>query len=280
MSFSASWLALREPADHRARDHALAQKLATHLAHHGTAKVMDLGCGSGSNLRALAPDLGAEQEWTLVDYDPLLLDAARQALTAWADQAAGQDENLLLHKGGKRLKVTFRQADLSRGLGALLHNAPHCVTASALFDLCSEAFIRQAAMDIASAGAAFYTVLTYDGMEHWSPAHEADRDVLAAFIAHQKTDKGFGVSAGPDAPAVLNQAFVDVGYDVTLASTPWQLEAPRDSALMAELASGIAHAALETGRVPATAVHAWCAARHSASHASIGHCDLLALPRA
>lgn len=280
MSFSASWLALREPADHRARDPNLAQELARYLSRHAIPKIMDLGCGSGSNLRALAPFLGAQQDWTLVDYDPLLLDAARSALKKWADKAVEEDGSLILKTSGKTLKVAFQQADLSQGLAPLLRDRPDCITASALFDLCSPNFIQQAASDIAAARAAFYTVLTYDGVEHWSPAHEADHDVLAAFIAHQKTDKGFGVSAGPDAPRILSDAFERAGYAVHETSTPWQLEAPRDSTLMAELASGIAHAAFETGRVLPERVEAWRNARKNASAASIGHRDLLALPRA
>lgn len=279
MSFSASWLALREPADHRARDRALAEKLAAHLASHPMQRVLDLGCGSGSNLRALAPILGARQEWTLVDYDPALLAAARDALRAWADTSTTTNDALVLTKQGKEVSVRFRQADLSQGLASLLTDTPHVVTASALFDLCSAAFIAQAAHEIAHSGAAFYTVLTYDGIEHWEPPHPADDAVLSAFIAHQKTDKGFGISAGPDAPDALADHFRREGYAVVEVSTPWQLAASRDRALMNELAKGIAAAARETGRCDPALVEAWLAARAQATHANIGHRDVLALPR-
>ena len=279
MSFSASWLALREPADHRARDCALADRLALHLAQHPTARLLDLGCGSGSNLRALAPVLGQRQNWTLVDYDAALLTAARDALMAWADQAETSSDALVLMKQGREIKVRFQQADLSQGLQPLLASKPHCVTASALFDLCSTNFIAQAVHDIAQSGAAFYTVLTYDGVERWYPPHASDETVLAAFIAHQKTDKGFGISAGPDAPDALTQGFQREGYAVFEASTPWQLEAPRDGTLMAELAQGIAAAAHETGQCQPAMVQEWLTARVAATHAAIGHRDLLALPR-
>ena len=173
--------------------------------------------------------------------------------------------------------MQFLQADLSRGLAPVLDPAPDLVTAAALFDLCSADFIAQAARDIAHSGAAFYTVLTYDGMEEWLPPHEADADVLAAFLAHQKTDKGFGVSAGPDTPSALRDAFAQNGFAVHDASTPWLLEAPRDAALMRELAHGIAQATQETGRLDPARIGSWRkAARVSAR---IGHRDLLALRR-
>ena len=84
--FSAAWLALREPADHRARNAAVRDAAIAHLAGKAAPRLVDLGCGSGSNLRALAPYLPSGQIWRLVDADPLLLQAARQALTLWADR--------------------------------------------------------------------------------------------------------------------------------------------------------------------------------------------------
>ena len=57
MSFSPEWLALREPVDHRSISQPLRAKVAARLAGAAPVNVMDLGCGSGSNLRALADSL-------------------------------------------------------------------------------------------------------------------------------------------------------------------------------------------------------------------------------
>jgi SAM-dependent methyltransferase len=279
MSFSASWLALREPVDHRARAPHLASQLADYLAARPHPFLMDWGCGTGSNLRALAPVLGAEQSWTLVDYDPALLEAARATLSAWADQAEPHNDGLHLVYQGRRLHVRFTQADLAKDQEALLATKPDVVTAAALFDLCSPDFIKQAASSIAAAKAAFFTVLTYDGQEVWSPPHQADHAIFDAFIAHQKTDKGFGVSAGPEATGLLRAEFLAHGYDLFEADTPWLMSAPQDQALMQELAKGIAQAARETGRMQESQIAEWLHARMSAQAAQIGHQDLLALPR-
>ena len=81
--FSADWLALREPADRRARNSGLLAALVARLAGRREVAVIDLGCGTGSNLRACAPQLPARQEWRLVDLDPALLAAARERLDGW-----------------------------------------------------------------------------------------------------------------------------------------------------------------------------------------------------
>ena len=54
-AFPADWLDLREPVDHRSRNQALAQALARHFDGWRPLTVVDLGCGTGSNLRATAP---------------------------------------------------------------------------------------------------------------------------------------------------------------------------------------------------------------------------------
>ena len=79
-SFSAEWLALREPADHAARAHDLTRELAKRLARAGRGRVIDIGCGTGSNVRYLLPRLPPMTHWTLVDHDVTLLDTARRML--------------------------------------------------------------------------------------------------------------------------------------------------------------------------------------------------------
>ena len=276
MGFDPAWLALREPADHAARDPALLAQAAA-LVVEGEAVIVDLGCGTGSNLRALADVLPARQSWRLVDHDPTLLAAARAALSAWADAAStGDDGGLELVRGRQSLTVRFLQADLTADLSPVLEGA-QLVTAAALFDLCSSAWIGGFAAALAARRLPLYTALTYDGVEHWSPPHPADAAVLAAFLSHQRRDKGFGPSAGPAATQALAGAFAEHGYAVTRAPSAWQL-GPAQADLVASLASGIASAAAEAGLDPATAA-AWAAARQTAS-AVIGHEDLLALPPA
>jgi len=89
--FDPEWLDLREGVDHRSRNRKLERALAKHFDGWRPTTVVDLGCGTGSNLRATAPLLGPEQHWTLVDYEQALLDAAAVRLTAWADGADWKD---------------------------------------------------------------------------------------------------------------------------------------------------------------------------------------------
>lgn len=278
--FSAEWLALREPADHAARNRDLLAVAAATVADRQPVHVLDLGCGTGSNLRAMAPQLGPEQHWRLVDHDPLLLATAREALRRWADAILADDgDGLVLSARGQRIAVTFVEHDLSGGIGPLLAVPTDLVTAAALFDLVSPAWIDAFAQVVAAARLPFYTALTYDGREAWEPPHPDDEAVHGAFLAHQQRDKGFGPAAGPRATALLAQGLRGAGYTVSEAASPWLLT-ERERALVAMLADGTTAAVGETGRLAADRLAAWCAARRQASRCLVGHADLLAVPHA
>lgn len=253
--FSPDWLALRAAADSRARDPRLARRLGVHFAGRPGLRVLDLGSGTGANLRATAPLIGAPQHWLLADHDPALLARARPL--------AGTT-------------IERRATDLAGDLAALFEPAPDLVTASAFLDLCGAAWLDRLAEATARHGAALYTVLSYDGREVWEPAHPLDAQVLSAFHADQRRDKGLGPSLGPDAHDRLAARLRGLGYRVREAPSDWHLVAPRDAALIAALAQG--SAAAVAGALGPDAADAWRAARGSARRVTIGHCDLLALP--
>ncbi|KAB2919468.1 MAG: class I SAM-dependent methyltransferase [Hyphomicrobiaceae bacterium] len=275
--FSPQWLDLREPVDHRSRNKGLGRALAKHFEGWRPMTVVDIGCGTGSNLRATAPLLGPDQHWTLVDYDQALLDAAVERLSAWADGADRQDGKLALFKGAKRINVEFRRADLAGDLEGALGPGANLVTASAFFDLVSADFISALVTAVARRKAAFFTVLTYDGDQRWTPEHDADAAMADAFHAHQATDKGFGAAAGPNAPDLLGEALAAAGYTVTEADSAWRL-GEGDGALIADLARGFAEAVRETGKVEASVIADWVAVLRTG--AVVGHTDTLALPPA
>ena len=273
--FDASWLDLREPADHRSRNEELARLLTRHLGHRPHIEVLDLGCGTGSNLRATAPLLGQEQHWILVDHDARLLDAAVTRLASWADDWERKKDALVLRKGGKTITVRFRRGDLVNDFESVFATSANLVTASALFDLASGDFIAEVVAEVVRQRAAFYTVLTYNGLQRWTPKHPADAEMAAAFRAHQVTDKGFGPAAGPMAPQLLAAAFDAAGYSLSEADSTWRLETG-DEELIAQLVPGFVSAVRETSTVPENKVEAWLKVQRT--EALVGHTDTLALP--
>lgn len=276
--FSAEWLALREPADLQARNPGIARMLQQAFAEMDRIAVCDLGAGTGSSVRALAPLLPRVQDWTLIDHDPALLTAARAQLSAWAApaQARQADDRLSLEREDQQLSISLQQADLRRDLDQLLPASADLINGSALIDLVSDAWLDQLTLAAAKRAATVLMSLNYAGVERWQPAHESDDEIQAAFNAHQQGNKAFGPALGPRATEVLARKLKNAGYEVVLGPSPWRLSASRDAALMAMLAEGIAGATAETGQIAPKRANAWLHARRAASTAEIGHIDLFA----
>ena len=267
-SFSADWLALREPADHAARAHGLLAPIAARLQHQHGARAVDLAAGSGSNVRYLLPRLPAVAHWTLVDHDPALLAQAWRLVTPVA-RAAGRGFDV-------------RRGDL-QDLAALPLDGCALVTASALLDLVSETWMRAFARRCREARVAVLCALSYDGRIECAPADADDRLVRDLVNRHQQTDKGFGVALGPDAARVAADCFRDDGFEVQTAESDWVLDATQ-AELQRQLIEGWAGAARAMSAEDAPAVEAWLAHRlahlaASTSRVRVGHVDLVATPR-
>ena len=292
--FSADWLALREPVDHRSRNLSLQNQVVDFFNQAkpiapGLIQITDLGSGTGSNLRALAPHFGPMQSWTLVDYDADLLRAARTTLLSWADGVldsnpanprgavghfSGSIEPLVITKNMKKIAVQFRYADLLADYRSILNEPADLITAAAFFDLVAEPWLTEFCATLTKP---LYTVLTYDGKETWGPPNAFDAEVLRAFHAHQSTDKGFGVALGPRGAERLQSLLQTRGFTTACAPSPWRMD-NRDHALIEQLALGTASAAQEMGILANGAVDQWKQARVQASHCEIGHIDLFAYP--
>jgi SAM-dependent methyltransferase len=270
--FPAEWLALREPADHAATNARVRAAVTAHFKDRQEVHIVDLGCGAGSNLRGTYAALPNVQHWTLVDYDPALLAAARAAIARWADVVVSDGTTLHVMKQRRSLHVSFREADLARGAHDVIAPGTDLVTAAALFDLCSAPWIERFVALLAARGLPLFTVLTYDGNDRFDPPHPLDPSLLAAFHQHMCGDKGFGAAAGPNAARVLVSALETSGYRVTSGDSPWVLEG--DSKLAVALATGFTAAVKETGRIEEDAVDTWLARRIVGGTWETGHTDI------
>lgn len=265
--FEADWLALREPADRAARGPELLHTVQRWSEGRSTLQITDLGSGTGSNPRYLAPALSADQHWRLLDHDADLL--ARADLTL----------STLGNAGGNAVRITTRTADLTSPEDAL-PTVTDLVTASALLDLVSEHWLRQLATACRRRNAAVLFALSYDGEMAWEPALSGDQPVRQAVNAHQRGDKGFGPALGPDAAQVAARVFRAEGYTVVLESSPWRI-GPNQAGLQSALLDGWLTAALEQQPDNAAMFNTWAKQRHAQiaggeAHVSVGHQDLFA----
>jgi SAM-dependent methyltransferase len=287
-AFSADWLALREPFDLAARAGSAAA-----LDLHGTADrmrrdgdagvldVLDLACGTGANLRALAPCLGGAQRWLLIDHDPRLLAELPGVFAAWARaQGLGlRNDDHCLHIEARdwNAEVRWRRCDLASALDAVPFADAQLVTAAALLDLVSASWLDALFERVGRANAAMFFALSVDGRVNWDPPAEGDEMVHQLFAAHQRRDKGFGAALGGEAPAIAAARLSALGYGVTQSCSDWHIE---EMVMLQAMVDGMGSAALEQDSNAHALVQAWRMRRSTLmpqSRLHVGHVDLLAL---
>ena len=242
---SPAWLDLREAADAAARSQELAERLARQLPSGGVT-IHDLGGGSGSMGRWLAPRLPSPQHWVVHDRDADLLELA----------AVGGAEPVL--------------TDLAQLTPSDLAGAD-AVVASALLDVLTEAELR--AVVRACRGLPTLFALTVVGRVHLIPEDPLDPAVEAAFNAHQRR----GGRLGPG--AVLAAVRMLSGADCVMRPSPWRL-GPGDADLIAGwLAGWIAAAYEQKPALPRDYRRRRLAqAAAGALTVTVDHADLLVLP--
>ncbi len=283
--FSPDWLALREPLDAAAR--AIELTWAFGRALPARPGLIDLGAGTGSNLRFLATRIGrGTQDWTLVEHDPVLIARAPVEIARWAK---GRGKRIATEGAGLRLigdtvtlGMVIRDLDLVARLETLGLTAFDGVTASALFDLVSQDWLDRFVAALAQAGLPpLLAALTVDGRVSLTPGDPDDAAVLDRFHAHMRRDKGFGPALGPAAPVALHRTLQAAGYRVWSARSDW-LAGPEHADAQRHLLEGWAGAAATADPAIAERARGWLDRRRAqvadgGLTLRVGHADILAL---
>ena len=278
-TFDAGWLALRERFDAAARSPALAARFAAALPD--APVIADLGAGTGSLFRWLAPRIGRDQGWLLVDADAGLLETGLGAIAHWA-RARGHGvrpdgDGIAIETGAATWRVAARLADLA-AIDRIGLAAADAVACSALLDLVSPRWIGALAARVRGP---FLACLNVDGRDALLPRHAGDAAVRTGFRRDQARDKGFGPAAGRHAVAAVQAAFGARGFAVETAPSDWRIGAAEAEMLVA-LVHGHADAAARWMPSARGAIAAWERARVRQALAGrlamrVGHRDVLAL---
>jgi len=266
---SRAWLRLREPADAAARASDLVEQIQTYLPAGDRALIHDLGCGTGSMGRWLAPRLTGPQHWMMYDRDAhLLTGAAAQMPGAAADGAV--------------VTIETRQRDITRLDPGDLAGAS-LITASALLDMFTADELERFVTTCARAGCPVLVTISVIGRVELTPADPLDAHIADAFNAHQRRATGGRRLLGPDAVGAAADAFTRLGLDVLVKPSPWRLGTAQ-AGLTAEWLKGWVGAACE--QRPELTAAAARYTRHRLAEATAGrlsvrvhHHDLLAIPR-
>ena len=279
-AFDAGWLSLRESVDHRSRSASLIDTLVRRRPELDSWRILDLGSGTGSNFRYIAPRIPAPQEWTLLDRDAALLEQAGS--------------------GTPPVRVRTIVGNLASE-GLALVAGSHLVTASALLDLVSRRWLTKLVTCCRTHDCAVLFSLTYDGEICWratpgsrpassTPGEQTggtpdplDALVREAVNEHQRREKGLGPALGPGAGHATVELLHAAGYETRTALSPWRLGPGGDAPLAQRLVRGWQAAAAEMRPGERQALWHWAERKfrlieEGSFEVHVGHQDVLGLP--
>jgi hypothetical protein len=266
---SREWLGLREPADAAARAPDLVERLKRNLPATGRRVIHDLGGGTGSMGRWLAPLLPGPQQWVVHDLDADLLQVA-----AAVPPGPAAD--------GATVTVECKQSDITRLCPGDLADAS-LITASALLDVLTEDELAALVTACGGAGCPLLLTLSVVGRVALTPADPLDPRIAAAFDAHQRRTTARGRLLGPDAATLAVKELGRLGGMVLVRSSPWRLGAPQAD-LTAEWLTGWVSAACEQQVELAAETIVYVRRRLAQAGTgqlavTVDHADMLVLPR-
>jgi len=268
LEVSSEWLALREPedADTRSLDLALA---AAALLPEGPIVVHDLGSGTGSMMRWLAPLLPGPQTWILHDWNADLIERAVDG----AHPSDRVNATISVHSQTGNL-ADLRPTDLA---GASL------VTASALLDVLTSGETHAIVDACVGSRCPALLSLSVTGEARLNPRDELDAALERAFNAHQLREADNRQQLGRYGAPIARGLFTQAGWQVRQNTTEWRLDHRRPR-LLREWFDGWVDAAVEQD--PGLQANAECYRGLRTSQiergelaAHVRHLDLLAWPR-
>lgn len=262
---SRHWLDVREPADASARSVELVDVLASVMTRRCPITVHDLGCGTGSTRRWLAPRLAGGQRWIEHDRDTeLLCRPGSQTVTSRDGHAVG---------------VETRASDITKLTGDDLAGAD-LITASALLDMLTADELAGLASVWTPVGCPCLITLSVVGRVDLSPSDPLDAVVQHWFNEHQRRTVGPDRLLGPDAVTTMVALLERAGMKVITRASPWHLTAA-DGEVLDEWFEGWVAAACEQqpDLIPIAEPYAQRRRHQRADavlHATVHHLDLLA----
>jgi hypothetical protein len=237
----------------------LVTELRRRLRTDAPLVVHDLGCGTGSMMRWLAPLLFGPQRWTAHDRD-------EELLAVLSASAPVRDSE------GMPVTVDIHPCDLAQLHPGELADAS-LITASAVLDIMSVTELERLVEICLAVGCPALLALSVTGRVELRPRDPRDERIQHAFNAHQRriTSDGRRLS-GPDTVSTATTLFTHRGATVLSAPSVWRLGAS-DDALINEWLSGWVGAACEQDPALAGSADDYLQRRMSAL--AEGHLDVM-----
>lgn len=224
--FDPKWLQERYRFDAAARNKELEWEAIHQFAFLEHLQIVDLGSGTGANVRYYLEQFPQNQTWYCVEEDGMLREVFWQNMLelAHADgyQPEQEGDSLKMTKSGHWVEIHFVQGNLMEldKLVDLLRT--DLILANAVFDLFSADQFAELIHVISHHSLSMLFSLNYEGMAFF-PQEEKDDFFIRQYNAHMQRPQDFGHGMGPDASQVMKEALNKKLGHVKRGQSIWEI---------------------------------------------------------
>ena len=224
----AQWLAHRFACDAEARHPEIEHKFLSFFEQHQTAlHVVDVGSGTGANLRYYFDRIPHTQTWTLIEQSSHLLGECRHSLATFAQKHGygwhPQGDTFLLTDAGKTAAITLIQGSIDRIEQLVDLPQADVVTANAVFDLLSFEQFDALVSTLAQHDVCLLATLNYYETS-FLPFSERDHQFVDWYHMHMKRPQPMGIAMGPDCSEEMLDLLAQHHMLIEQESSQWHLK--------------------------------------------------------
>ncbi|MEZ4898341.1 MAG: hypothetical protein R2806_16005 [Saprospiraceae bacterium] len=201
--YQVKWLQDRYLYDAEAREtHRLEDWLEAHP--QSVYRIYDLGAGLASNFRFWNSRIPSEQEWSLIEIDPVLIEAGKAYLP----------------ENNAQIRVQYAQGDFVAFLAH--HTPPDLLLCNALLDVLTAEQMVFLLDYLWKHQVPLLASINYHGME-FNPSLPEDHPYVLAYEAHMERIQPSGRALGRSLDAFLTT--IQGPYQVIRDPSPWHIPA-------------------------------------------------------
>ena len=222
------WLAHRFACDAEARHPEIEHKFLSFFEQHQTPlKLVDVGSGTGANVRYYFDRIPHQQEWILVEQDARLRDDCRQSLAHFAEQRGydwqPQNDTFQLTDGQKTATVTFVPGHIERIEQLVDLSQTDVVTANAVFDLVPFEQFDALVGKLVQHDVCLLATLNYYETS-FLPFSEHDHRFVGWYHMHMKRPQPMGIAMGADCSEEMLDLLAQHHMMIEQEGSQWHLK--------------------------------------------------------
>lgn len=234
MSFDPNWLETRYRFDSSARKNSTEKKMLNHFSSHGNINILDIGAGTGNNVRYYSPFLPQNQSWLLLDSDPLLNSQSLVLLSQWAKKNHWPYQ---LSENELQFQISTKTITVKKKLGSLLElnkiidlAKVNLITANAVFDLFSSLQWKIFLNQLTPFSLPLLATLNYSEMSFF-PFCKINQKYIHLYNDHMTRKQKFGKAMGASCAQEMSDILTQYNYNTITEQSNWIID-PKENIML------------------------------------------------